>query len=370
MKCARCSKDIPDGFTECPWCGASRSFLPIATASAAPQTPASASNNALAWLSASLSLFLVVFAARAATLHKFGFVSLQDSSYFIGVCLGPYVVSAILVFGYFWLARKSPHYSSKLLVISCGASLFAVLSLAQTLQAPVARMMRAPPRVSAAVPTNPKAAPTRTPTIWDPAIRSTFTDIQSFNDQYLAEISKLDSSALPLYTPESFRDAATVQQMLSQLRARLAVAEKFSNPEISLDKLKDYVAAVNATDADKRKFLAGFAPPMDKGIQLRKIAAARERDWLHASIDLYEFAQANQSFYVYSDRKILFTRHDLTAQFGQRLQKAARLRNEFLRAQQNFLTGQTYLLAQLGLRASDLDAPASTPAPANSPPNQ
>jgi hypothetical protein len=310
---------------------------------------------------------LVLFAARAATFHKFGTVSMEDSAYFMGVCLGPYVVSAILVLGYFWLARKDAHYSSKLLAISGGASLFAVLSLAQSMQAPVARLMRAPKRALAAVPTIPKVLPARTPTVWDPAIRSTFTDIRSFNDQYLAEISKLDSSALPLYTPESFRDAATVQQMLAQLHARLAVAEKFSNPEASIGKLKDYVAAVNATDADKQKFLTGFAPPMEKCVQLRKLAAARERDWLHASIDLYEFAQANQSLYVYSNRKILFTRHDLTAQFGQRLQKAARLRNEFLQAQQKFLRGQSFLLAQQGLRPYDLDSPTSGNTPADTP---
>jgi len=295
---------------------------------------------------------------------------MEDSAYFMGVCLGPYVVSAILVFGYFWLARKDAHYSSKLLAISGGASLFAVLSLAQTMQAPVARLIRTPARVAAALPTTTKALPTRPATIWDPAIRSTFIDIRSFNDQYLAEISKLDSSAQPLYTPESFRDAATVQQMLVQLHARPAVAEKFSNPEASMGKLKDYVAAVNATDADKQKFLSGLAPPMEKCVQLRKLAAARERDWLLASVDLYEFAQTNQSFYVYTNRKVLFTRNDLPAQFGQRLQKAARLGNEFLRAQQNFLRGQSVLLAQQGLRPSDLDAPAPTQGPANSPPNQ
>jgi hypothetical protein len=361
MKCSQCSKDIPDGFTECPWCGASSFSIAAAPvlATAPSNFSASSSNTLLAWLSSSLSLFLVLYAARAATLHKYGSLSLEDSAYFLGVCLGPYVVSAIFVFGYFWLAHKSPHYSSKLLVISCGASLFAVLSLVQTMQSPVTRMVRTPARVAAAVPTSPKAQPTRPPTIWDPAIRSTFKDIQTFNDQYVAEISKLDSSAHPLYTPESFRDAAAVQQMLAQLHARLAVAEKFSNPEVSMGKLKDYVAAVNATEADKQTFLTGFVPPMDKCVQLRKLAAVRERDWLHASIDLYEFAQANQSFYVYINRKILFTRHDLTAEFGKRLQKAALLGNEFLRAQQNFLKVQTSLLAQQGLRPSDLDGPAA-----------
>jgi hypothetical protein len=369
MKCTTCSKDIPEGFTECPWCGASLSSIPAAARLATAPSTSSAdnANTALAWISSSLSLFLVLFAARAAMLHKFGFVSLEDYGYFIGVCLGPYVVSAILVFGYFWLARKSSHYSSKLLAISCVASLFAILSLAQSIQTLGARINHPPLRAVAVAPTNPKASPTRAPTIWDPAIRSTFADIRAFNDLYLAEISKLDGSALPFYTPESFRDATTVQQMLAQLHDRLGVAEKFSKPEVCMSKLKDYVAAVNATDADKRKFLAGFEAPMDKGLQLRKIAAARERDWLQASIDLYEFAQSNQSFYSFRDGKILFTRKELPAEFNLRLQKAARLRAEFLQSQQNFLRGQTLLLAQLGLRPSDLDTPASGSTPADAP---
>jgi len=372
MKCPRCSKDIPDGFAECPWCGASPSSISAAPVIAA--RPASSlhghSNTALAWMSSTLSLFLVLYGAYAASLHKFGMVSLEHSGYFIGACFGPYVVSAILVFAYFWLRRKHPHYSSRLLAISCGASLFAILLLAQTMQTPVARMIRTPARGVATAPATAKAAPTRTPTVWDPAIRSTFTDIRSFNDQYLAEISKLDSSALPLYTAESFRDAATIQQMLAQLHARLAVAEKFSNPELSMGKLKEYVAAVNAPETDKRKFLAGFTPPMDRGLQLRKIAAARERDWLLASIDLYEFAQANLSFYTVMSGRVTFARKDLSVKFNQQGQKALRLRAEFLHAQGDFLNGQSILLAQLGLRPSDLDAPASTSAPANSAPHQ
>jgi len=378
MKCVRCAKIIPDGFTECPWCGASPSAISAApvvvTARAVAAAPTRSlqgdSNTALAWISSSLSFVLVLFAAHTLTMRKFGFVSLEDAAYFLGVSLGPYAVSAILVFAYSWIRRKHPHYSSKLLAISCGASLFAVLSLARTMQSPVSLTVRAPVHSVPAAPATPNAAPARAPTVWDPAVRATFKDIQSFNDQYLAEISKLDNSALPLYTVESFRDAATIQQMLAQLHARLAVAEKFSNPDASLDRLKGYAAAANASDAEKRRFLAAFAPPMENGLKLRKIAAGREREWLLASSDLYEFAQANLSLYSVRDGKLVFASKGLAPEFNLRHQKAVRLRAEFQRAQQNFLAGQSYLLAQLGLRPSDLDAPASTSAPVNSAPHE
>lgn len=69
MECKECSKDIPDGFTDCPWCGASYSLNPVAHPSSAPVSPvpvqlASARPNvALAWISSLLSLPLVVVAA-------------------------------------------------------------------------------------------------------------------------------------------------------------------------------------------------------------------------------------------------------------------------------------------------------------------
>jgi len=104
--------------------------------------------------------------------------------------------------------------------------------------------------------------------------------LRSFNDGYVSEVSQLDSAALPLYTPDSFRDAAVIQQMLTQLRNRLAVAEKYSSVQPILDKMKDYVAAVNASEEEKREFLEGFKSTAPKGLGPRDVAGAREREWL------------------------------------------------------------------------------------------
>lgn len=64
---------------------------------------------------------------------------------------------------------------------------------------------------------------------WNAPGRALLKDLVSFNQQYVSEVAKLDLTAKPLYTPESFRDAATARQMIDQLHARLAVAEKYAN---------------------------------------------------------------------------------------------------------------------------------------------
>src|SRR5271167_1134296 len=137
MKCRNCAKDIPTGFTDCPWCGevqsaASSASLPVTLARALPvaaKAPRSASQQAFAWISSGVSVVLVVCAAYAVTSRKFGFVALQDSGYFIGACVGPFLVSAILVFAFYFFRPKQVHYSQKLLGISYGASFLALLSL-------------------------------------------------------------------------------------------------------------------------------------------------------------------------------------------------------------------------------------------------
>jgi hypothetical protein len=122
--------------------------------------------------------------------------------------------------------------------------------------------------------------------------------MRSFNEQYLSEVSKLESAALPVYTPESFRDVATIHQILSQLRARLAIAEKFASLEPVLKKVPAYVQSVDASEEDKKKFLEGFESSIRKGLGARKVVTDIEHDWLTASIGLYEFTLSKQGAYT------------------------------------------------------------------------
>ena len=358
MKCRNCSKDIPDGFADCPWCGESQRATPTGTASIA-QTALplptgglrSSSNVPLVWLSLCLSLVLVPGAAYAATMHKFGFLSWQDAGYFIGACTGPFLAAALIVFAYYSLRHRTVPFVTKLLPISCGASLFALLTLLGASGSP--RSLPDPALVSPSKISTSKVIP-RTPhvaTPWDPAIISLYTDLKNSNDAYVAEVSRLDATAHPWLTPESFRSAASMQTILTELHARLAVAEKFTSPEPMLSKMKGYVAAINASDDDKREFLAGFMPGIEQSVAHRTAASGYERDWLNACIAAYEFMLKNSAAYtIDADGHSATFRNAAALQtFKARMQRAYELKAKFLQENGAYLASQSAAREKAGM---------------------
>lgn len=371
MKCRNCSKDIPTGFTDCPWCGevhgglqlkpqlsgpsaglpatlpaALRGVLPVAA-----ELPRSAGQQMFAWISSAVSVVLVIGAAYAVTSRKFGFVALQDSGYFIGVCVGPFLASAILVFAFYFFRRKQVHYSAKLLSISYGASFFALLTLlaAGHISPSVADpALAVPSGVPAPI---RKLRPEHVATIWDPAMIALYADLKASNDAYVVEVSRLDMAEQTLYAPLSFRDASTIQQRLAELHTRLAIAEKYSSVAPLVAKMDGYVAAVNISDDEKRQFLARFMPGLQKSVAYRTAASGYERDWLNASIAAYQFMLANQSSYkVSADGKNgLFNRPELAKAFNQRLKTIYELKQRFLMANAAYLASQRAAREQVGM---------------------
>jgi hypothetical protein len=317
----------------------------------------------LAWISSLFSLPLAAFAAYAATLRVYGVVSLENSGHAIGGFLGPYVVSAIGVFVYYWIRRKKPHFSSKLLGISGGASLFAILSLSNSLPAsragvdPRAERNVADLAHDSAVPASRSIPATK----WNPAIRAFFTDLRSFDEHYLSEVGQFHRASLPVYTLESFRDAATIQQILSQLHARLAVAEKFSSVEPLLNKIPAYVQSVDASEEEKEEFLEGFESSARQNLASRKIVTDIEHDWLTTSIGLYEFTLSKQGAYSLRDGNLIFKSNGAAVEFNRKLQNAQRLRAEFYQAYRALRNQQAAALAQFGLKPSDLGTSPGQP---------
>jgi hypothetical protein len=270
----------------------------------------------------------------------------------MGAWWGPYIVSTSIVLAYFALTRKKAHDSTKLLAAFSGASLFAILSLATALSTPPPPSVADPELAQhvASVLQHPDRKPVGPASVWDPVMVSVFGDLKSFNDQYLSEVSRLDSSAEPLYTPESFRDTSTIQQHIAQLHDRLAVAARFSDIAPILAKVNDNVATVSASETDKREFLAGFLSSARQGIAVRKAASDAERQWLQASLDLYQFMLANQAAYsVSADGHGDFRNAKIGDAFKQRLQKVYALRQQFMQAHSAFLAGQNAARAQLGM---------------------
>jgi hypothetical protein len=350
MKCGHCSKDIPAGFTDCPWCGESPSTLPRAVVPPA-EAAKPAGLSLAAWLVLPLSLTVVTLAAYLATSRKYGSVSLEHAAYFLGACAGPYILAALLVLAYYFVRRKQARDSVKLLATFCVASFFAGLSLIASGPAAHSDPDAAWTTHLNELAANPEAATPHATTVWDPALISLLSDLKSFNEDYVAAVSKLDLDAQPLYTPASFRDAAAMRQMLAQLQQRMAIADQYSSLDPILSKLKTNVAALPTSEQDKQQFLAGLTSGAQQGLPARNAASAYERQWLAASIDLYQFMLANQASYTISPdgQTGAFHRRGLAEEFHRRLQKAQLLKQKFLQANNAFLSSQRVARAQLGL---------------------
>lgn len=359
MNCKECSKVIPDGFTDCPWCGAVPATPAAAPARGTVSTYSAASpgHDFLIGMSNLSSVILFGALNYFAMVRDEGSLTLANFAYFFGRCAGSILLAAVLVFLYFKIRGKKPRSAIQLLMIFSLSSLFTLLAMASparhglaTLDPATLRhygdMLKGP---DGSIPTS--AAQTK----WDPAVRSWLKDLISRNQQYVSEISKLDETAQPLYTPESFRDSAMDQQMIDQLHARLAVADKYADWQPVFAKMKDYVAAVNASEKEKREFMAGYESTLPTTRAAHKALADKERAWLLTSLDLYQFALAKAGTYVFQGGNLFFKQRGDSKVFNQKLSKARSLNAEFLRAYWDSRHRQQAMLAQMGLQGTEFD---------------
>jgi hypothetical protein len=352
MKCKECSKVIPDGFTDCPWCGAKPSGAATAAASApgARKAAVSPMHNLVTGASIVSSGALFGMLNYFAATRSAGSLRLENSGYFLGRCLGSILLAAIVVAVYCKVRGTKPRGPVQGLVVLTLSSLLTLLTLA----------LPARPRMQAIDPATVRrySDEVRTPkdtnsepvvhTKWDPANRSLMKDIAARNQQYVSD-SALDETAKPLYTPESFRDSVTIQQTIDQLHARIAVADKYTDWQPVFARMRDYVAGVDASDQEKWKFLLGYEAAIPKTLAVCKVISDKEHAWLRASLDLYQFALAKDGEYAWQDSNLVFKKRTDSNTFSRKFFKARTLNTEFLKAYWEVRQAQEAMMAQLGL---------------------
>jgi hypothetical protein len=360
MKCRQCSKVIPDGFTDCPWCGAVLA-VPGAARSGnfvASEPAVSTAHNLLIASSIISSGALFGVLNYFATTRSTGPFTLENSAYFLGRCAGAIIVAAFFVFVYCKIRGKKPRGPVQALVILTLASLLTLLTLALPSRPRMKGIDEATVRrysdvvKSRNTPNSPPAVQTK----WDPAARSLMKDIVARNQQYVAEISTLDETAKPLYTVESFRDGTTIQQMIDQLHARLVVADKYTDWQPIFSRMKEYVAAVDTSEDEKRKFMEGYEATLPKTLAACKAISDKEHAWLQASLDLYQFALSREGAYVWQNRSLSFKKRADSDIFSQKFFKARTLNTEFLKAYWEVRQAQEAMMEQIGLQDSEVGA--------------
>jgi hypothetical protein len=355
MKCKQCGREIPGAFTDCPWCGAVAGI-----GNGTGDSSGSLTHSLLIAISTVTSGMLFVVLSYFAATRTNGPLTLGNSGYFLGRCAGALILGAVVVFGYRKLTDAKLRGPVQALLTLTVASLAALLSLALPARPRLAGIDPATVRKYSDVAQahKPEVAPVNK-TKWDPAARSLMKDVQARNQQYVAEISTLDETSKPLYTPQSFHDADAIRQTIDQLHARQAVADKYTDWQPVFSKMKDYVAAVDATDAEKQKYMQGFDASLPKTLAVCKIISDKEHAWLQASLDLYQFVLAKEGTFAWRPDNLVFQKRSDSEAFRQKFIKARTLNMQFLQAYWQVKQAQEAMMAQLGLQ----DAEGNTPRP-------
>lgn len=358
--CKQCSKVIPDGFTDCPWCGApfgASAFGPKPSGSGDTGSSAHQLLTAVSLVSSGL-LFCVL--NYFAMVRSEGALTAANSGYFLLRFIGAIAVAAAVVVLFCKIRELKPRRPVLGLVILTLSSLVTLATMAFVSQPRLKGIDKATIRRYSDEGKSPSATnvPALPPTKWDAATRSLLKDVQARNEQYVAAISGLDETAKPLYTPESFRDTATIQTMLDQLHTRLAVAGEYSDWQPVFARMKDYVAAVDASADEKRKFLAAYESLLPSTLAACKAISMKERAWLQATMDLYQFALAKEGAYTWHSDQLSFKSHADSVAFRQKFIKARTLNTQFLQAYWQVRQAEEAMMAQMGV-----PAPAASESP-------
>ena len=352
MKCKECSKIIPDGFTDCPWCGAIQPQPSVGQPmqAASPKPVNSTGSDRVAGVALLLSLgflfgcgFLAIARDKAAN-------PFANPAYFRGEWGGVCFWAVIIVVIFAAIRNKGVHPAVKFLVVFGAGFLLGLMNLGKPTRHLTADPSSALLRQFGDDLKNPKVS-----NKWNAPGRALLMDLLSFNRQYISDVSKLDETAKPLYTTESFRDTATVQAMIDQLHARIAIADKYADLEPVLSKMKGYVAAVNGSETEKREYLEGFESTLPNTRASFKALKDKERGWLQASLDLYQFTLSKRGTYAVQNGNLIFKKTGDSDTFNQKLVEARTLRTEYLRTYWEVRHTQEAMAAQMGLKGTEFD---------------
>jgi hypothetical protein len=361
MKCKECSKEIPHGFTDCPWCGATAGVgIPGVSRGGGSSAGGSETYHLLIAISIVTSGLLFIALNYFGAVRTSGPLTPENSGYFIGRFVGALLLAALLVWGYGKIRGAKLGGPVQALIILTLSSLLSLLSLVLPARTRLKGIDPATVRkYSDTVPVRkqPKTTPVNR-TKWDPAARALMQDVQARNQQYVSEISTLDETAKPLYTPESFRDPQAIQEIIGQLHGRLAVADRYTDWQPVFSRMNEYVSAVDASEDEKRKFMQSFNATLPKTLKVCKLISDKEHAWLEASLDLYQFALGKEGSFLWRPDNLVFQKRADSEAFRQKFIQARTLNMQFLQAYWQVKQAQEAMMEQLGLRESEIDAAA------------
>lgn len=353
MKCAECSKQIPDGFDDCPWCGATPGSDSISESSSRSKDDA-LKGALFGLLSFSFAVLTVWLNYRRAVTWA-GIVNAESIGYMFGGvlfsllvgCLGAYVLKK--------LRGRSVAPATKALAITGVALLFSTLRLAEEIVSSRAGSEDVSHHVGALFKEAAgKGRPSADENWTDTATRETLHDVLVMNEQYAGEMSALDRSAIQnLYSADSYAGKVHMQRVVAQLAASLALDEKYASVDPIFKKLEIRVGEVNAPEADKQSYLKGVRIGLQQPLGRRTELIRKEQEWMKSTIDLYQFLIDHTDDYSIQDKKLIIPDPKIRKEFNSLQANAVSLHKEFLGMRKAMTKSRDEKLNDLGLSSSD-----------------
>ena len=356
MLCPHCRSEIPVASAACPFCHTAilAGGSPLSPAPVAPKPPALAF-RLLAVFGGVLCFAFIALLSIGAARKAYPVMNTEALGYAFGTCIGAFLLSGVVLLIYLKVSKKK-HTPAYLFGATCAfALLWAVLGIAPQIGKREQSQEEINARIARLAREGLGQAPvSRNEDELDGLLRSFFADVKKFNEDYRAEIAATDNSSLNvLYTPDSFNSEANIARMLDQLRATLAVDEKYASLQPLLQKLKSRLDASPLSESSKKDFWKGVNDSMQAATGPRDDLLAKEHAWLGDSIDLYEFMRDSRKSFHVKGKQILFDSDDLVDSYNRKIEKVESERKEFLETKERYAKSQQEKLGKLGLKQSD-----------------
>jgi hypothetical protein len=285
-----------------------------------------------------------------------GGMNAESFGYMMGSCLTAGLLSLLVVFLVNRSRQEKLDGARKHLALAwlaCGLSLFFLaISGGEARSVTDSRqMLRLGQLMKEAAGTQPAS---KNREWYDGPCRDFFHDLLDRNEQYAAEVSALDSSAVKdLYSAASYTSKGHMEKVLEQLRATVAVEEKYASIEPIMKTMEARIDATEASMRQKADFLKGLRSSYDLSIKPHTDLVRMEKTWIDTTIDLYEFTTEHSAAYSVRSGKLYFKDAEIRGEFLSRQSKAIALHEDFLKAKAALQDSRKNKLNELGLSTSD-----------------
>lgn len=281
-----------------------------------------------------------------------GIMNAEASGYMIGGCLFPLLFGLLAMYLVARVRGKKSPSSFRFFGVSLVALFISFLTFVGSLRQPPNQANRNVAELLRQAAGNKATTPDAN---WsDGVLRDFFRELLDRNQQYIAEVHALDSSAIKnLYAADSYAGKTHMEKVMSQLRASYDVDQKYSSLEPVLKGLRDRVAAAHASEREKQDFLKGMDEGLERSLRPRTELLRAEKLWMDSTLDLYGFMLAHSSDYSIQDTKLYFEDGAIRKQFTALQSKAVTSHKDFLKAKASFENARKDDMNQLGVSTSE-----------------